>query len=257
MPRSDKDETWIGFTTDWYSGEPEEPSPSAKPRALPSEKEFEVPDKNAHLKRYDKKHKHDDPAHENGIQRKRVWSVADHHSTSNPLVIAEAQRLGRGLADHDFDLMYDGVHTGINAIIADSLTDEDGRVAAIVLSGQVPSNLPSQAQVVEAASAMHRRNAMLRLSDAFVVVPGGLSVIRLTLDLIHLIENKAHDKPIGLLNIDGFFDSFIKFADEMCEKQLIGGETRDKVFYASENQRVDPGIGVANGIAAIELNLAC
>jgi len=81
---------------------------------------------------------------------------------------------------------------------------------------------------------MHERKAtMARLSDAFVALPGGFGTLEETVEMITWQQLGYHDKPVGLLNVDGFYDHLLQFFDACVERGFIRPESRGIVLCAT------------------------
>ncbi|WOK95154.1 cytokinin riboside 5'-monophosphate phosphoribohydrolase LOG1-like [Canna indica] len=86
---------------------------------------------------------------------------------------------------------------------------------------------------VRAVSGMHQRKAeMVRQADAFVALPGGYGTLEELLEVITWAQLGIHDKPVGLLNVDGYYNSLLLFIDEAVGEGFIEPAARHIIISA-------------------------
>ncbi|CAI9098015.1 OLC1v1034562C2 [Oldenlandia corymbosa var. corymbosa] len=86
---------------------------------------------------------------------------------------------------------------------------------------------------VKAVANMHQRKAeMARNSDAFIALPGGYGTLEELLEVITWAQLGIHDKPVGLLNVDGYYNSLLSFIDEAVEEGFISPNARHIIVSA-------------------------
>jgi uncharacterized protein (TIGR00730 family) len=134
-----------------------------------------------------------------------------------------ARQLGEELASRNIGLVYGGSSAGLMGVVADAALGNGGRVIGV---------LPQSLAAVEIAhagltelrivSTMHERKAiMAELSSAFVVLPGGLGSMDESFEVWTWSQLGIHSKPIGLLNVDGFYDGLERFLDHLVEEAFV------------------------------------
>jgi uncharacterized protein (TIGR00730 family) len=136
---------------------------------------------------------------------------------SKPRYLDAAREMGVAIHSRGLKLIYGGGSTGMMGAIADSVLSAGGEVIGVV---PVNFNTPelthkgiSRLEVVEDINT--RKMRMAELSDAFVVLPGGIGTLDEFSETIMWAQVCLHSKPIGLLNVDGFFDALISFLDHV------------------------------------------
>jgi uncharacterized protein (TIGR00730 family) len=156
-----------------------------------------------------------------------------------------AERLGRGLAERGVELVYGGGTIGLMGEIADAAIAAGGRV-----TGVIPTHLDkheighrgvSELLIVE---SMHeRKRLMFERSDAFVVLPGGIGTLDETFEIVTWRQLHLHDKPILLVNQEGYWEPFLRLIDHIVERDFASVGIRrlfqvvddvDEVFAALE-----------------------
>ena len=140
-----------------------------------------------------------------------------------------AEALGRELASRDIELVYGGAQLGLMGAVADACLDAGGRVI-----GVIPETLDrieighrglTELHVVR---TMHERKAMMAdLSDGFIALPGGLGSLEELFEVWTWTQLGIHRKPLGLLNVDGFYDSLIAFVDQLVSEAFVKQAHRD------------------------------
>ncbi|KAG6604421.1 Cytokinin riboside 5'-monophosphate phosphoribohydrolase LOG3, partial [Cucurbita argyrosperma subsp. sororia] len=86
---------------------------------------------------------------------------------------------------------------------------------------------------VKAVADMHQRKAeMAKHSDAFIALPGGYGTLEELLEVITWAQLGIHDKPVGLLNVDGYYNSLLSFIDKAVEEGFISPSAREIILSA-------------------------
>ncbi|XP_027175953.1 cytokinin riboside 5'-monophosphate phosphoribohydrolase LOG1 isoform X2 [Coffea eugenioides] len=92
---------------------------------------------------------------------------------------------------------------------------------------------------VKAVADMHQRKAeMARNSDAFIALPGGYGTLEELLEVITWAQLGIHDKPVGLLNVDGYYNSLLSFIDKAVEEGFISPSARHIIISAPTAQEL-------------------
>ncbi|TAM00521.1 MAG: TIGR00730 family Rossman fold protein [Paraburkholderia sp.] len=129
----------------------------------------------------------------------------------NPVYAAAAKAFGRALVAANLGLVYGGGKVGLMGVIADTVMAEGGRAIGVIpellLNKEVGHEGLSELHVVH---DMHQRKKMMAdLSDAFVALPGGVGTLEELFEVYTWAQLGYHHKPVGILNIDGFYDPLI------------------------------------------------
>ncbi|MCF8468002.1 MAG: TIGR00730 family Rossman fold protein [Sneathiella sp.] len=137
-----------------------------------------------------------------------------------------ARNLGHQLAENGIRLIYGGGHVGLMGIIADATLDAKGQVIGII-PGHLHDIEVSHEKLTElhVVDSMHiRKEKMFQMSDAFVVLPGGLGTLDETFEMITWRQLRLHDKPIILVNYKKYWDPLLKLFDHMIEAGFVEKE---------------------------------
>ena len=143
-----------------------------------------------------------------------------------------AAELGKILLDRKITLVYGGANVGLMKILADTVLQGGGEVIGIM-----PRLLVEKEVVYQGLTKMHivesmseRKTMMVELSDAFIVMPGGYGTLDELAEVITYNQLRLTDKPIGLLNIAGYFDLLLKYFDHITEEGFLRHEHRKNLI---------------------------
>jgi len=138
-------------------------------------------------------------------------------------IISEAEVLGKTLANENITLVYGAAKIGIMGKIAQTSLDNRGKVI-----GVIPEFLKMKevvhlglTELVTTANMHERKLKMHELSDGFIALPGGFGTLEELFEIITWAQLGLHQKPIGLLNINGFYDDLINMLETMVAKGLL------------------------------------
>ena len=166
----------------------------------------------------------------NSIKRICVFCGSNHGARS--AYTDAAQQLGKALVSQGMGLVYGGGSIGMMTVVADAVLKEKGEVIGVIphalSSKEFAHNGLTELHLV---SSMHERKAMMaELSDAFIAMPGGFGTLDEFFEIITWAQLGLHTKPIGLLNVGGYFDLLLKFVDYMLRERFISAEHRQLII---------------------------
>jgi uncharacterized protein (TIGR00730 family) len=150
----------------------------------------------------------------------------------NPVYADAARELGRLLASNSHNLVYGGGNIGLMGILADSVIQHKGEVIGIIpdflAKREVAHNGISKLEVV---SSMHeRKKRMADLSHAFIAMPGGWGTLDELAEILTWRQLGIVNQPIGLLNVNKFFDPLLEQMRLMVEEKFLKVENLDLLF---------------------------
>ena len=153
---------------------------------------------------------------------------------------ASAQALGEALAARRIELVFGGTNKGLMKIVADAVVAGGGQVHGVIPralfdKGQQYPDL-GRAEIVETRSLRKRR--MAEIADAFVAMPGGLGTLEELLEMWVDAQLDGHAKPLGLLNVGGFFDGLLAFVDTMIEEAFLPRQHRAMIIADEDPNRL-------------------
>lgn len=142
---------------------------------------------------------------------------------NDPSILKDASNLGKYLAKEEITLIYGGSKIGIMGKVAQNVLDNDGKVIGVIpeflkLKEVVHLGLT---QLITTQNMHERKLKMHQLSDGFIALPGGFGTLEELFEIITWSQLRLHQKPIGLLNSNGFYDDLIKLLQKMVAKKLL------------------------------------
>ncbi|MDB5655533.1 MAG: family Rossman fold protein [Tardiphaga sp.] len=134
-----------------------------------------------------------------------------------------ARQLGATLARENITLVYGGTTKGLMGIVADAVLAGGGSAHGVIterLHARGHSH-PGLTRSEMVASLRNRKERMTELADAFIAMPGGIGTMEEMMEVWTMNQLSEIDKPVGLLDIDGFFAPFLHFIDHMVDTKFL------------------------------------
>ena len=149
-----------------------------------------------------------------------------------------AVELGGLLAQRGHGLVYGGGHVGLMGIIADAVLEAGGSVTGVIPRPMTERELAHETVTkLYVVSSMHERKALMAsLSDAFIALPGGYGTLEELFEVIAWAQLGIHRKPIGLLNVAGYFDALLSLVEHMIGEGFIKTKHRGLFVTAAQPQ---------------------
>ena len=171
------------------------------------------------------------------IKRKieRICVFCGSYSGAREVYGEQARALGLAMVDRGIGLVYGGGGIGMMGAVADAVIEAKGKVIGVIpfaLSAKERAHPDIDMRVV---NTMHERKAMMaELSDAFIALPGGFGTFEEIMETITWGQLGIHQKPVGLLNVAGYYDPMLAMIDRAVEEGFIQPRYR-KLFVASSS----------------------
>ena len=134
-----------------------------------------------------------------------------------------AASFGRLLAEQGIELVWGGGNVGLMGVVADAVLAAGGRAYGVIPSFMAERELahPQATELVVVDSMHARKAAMAERADAFVALPGGFGTLDELFEILTWAQLHIHSKPIGLLNVQGFFDPLLAMVRHMSREGFI------------------------------------
>lgn len=143
-----------------------------------------------------------------------------------------AARLGEILLERGITLIYGGANVGLMKILADTVLDGGGEVVGvmpkILVEKEVAHLNLTKMHIVDSMS--ERKSLMVELSDAFIALPGGFGTLDELAEVITYNQLRLTDKPIGILNVESYFDHLITYFDHITDEGFLRHEHRQNLI---------------------------
>jgi len=142
----------------------------------------------------------------------------------NPAFAQAAQEVGRWIGEHSGQLVYGGGRSGLMGTVAEATRLAGGRVVGVIPQALVDKELANHAcDELHIVQNMHERKAMMaERSDAFVALPGGIGTFEELFEVWTWRQLGYHDKPLGLLNVAGYYDGLLGFLQTSVASGFMG-----------------------------------
>jgi len=142
----------------------------------------------------------------------------------NPLFTEAAVAVGRWIGQRGGQLVYGGGRSGLMGTVAEATRLAGGRVVGIIPQALVDKELANQlCDELHIVQTMHERKAMMaERSDAFLALPGGIGTLEELFEVWTWRQLGYHDKPIGVLDTDGYYGGLMGFMQHAVTNGLMG-----------------------------------
>ena len=137
--------------------------------------------------------------------------------------------MGHALGARGIGVVYGAGGIGLMGVLADAVLENGGEITGVIpdklMGMEVAHEGITELRVVR---TMHERKALMaELSDGFVALPGGLGTLEEAMEMLTWLQLGYHDKPVGLLNIRGYYDPLLAFFRHMNEEGFISQKILD------------------------------
>ncbi|WP_157053889.1 TIGR00730 family Rossman fold protein [Paenibacillus sp. D9] len=142
---------------------------------------------------------------------------------ARPTYAEGAARLGSELARRGITLVYGGASVGIMGVLADSVLQAGGQVIGVIPTMLEEREISHRGltELIVVGSMHERKLKMSELADGFIAMPGGPGTMEELFEIVTWGQLGLHRKPIGLLNVDGYYDGLISFFGHMNKEQFL------------------------------------
>ncbi|MCI0339454.1 MAG: TIGR00730 family Rossman fold protein [Acidobacteria bacterium] len=171
---------------------------------------------------------------------KRICVFCGSSRGTREIYLEQAQTLGRTMAGYGMGLVYGGGGIGLMGEVARAVIEAKGEVI-----GVIPYALATKERALEPTfetqvelrivRTMHERKAMMAsLADAFIALPGGLGTFDELFEVLTWAQLGIHQKPIGILNLEGYFDPLLAMIDRAIEEGFVRPRYRQLIVVSSD-----------------------
>jgi uncharacterized protein (TIGR00730 family) len=155
---------------------------------------------------------------------------------SRPAYETAARDLGLLLAREQVTLVYGGACVGLMGVLANTVLGAGGAVVGVMPGSLVAKEVAHRGLTkLHVVESMHERKALMAsLADSFVALPGGYGTLDELCEIITWSQLGIHEKPVGLLNIAGFFDGLLCLLDHAAAEGFIRPSHRSLLIEESD-----------------------
>ncbi|KAJ0982321.1 hypothetical protein J5N97_010576 [Dioscorea zingiberensis] len=165
---------------------------------------------------------------------KRICVFCGSRSGNRPSFSHAALQLGKQLVERKIDLVYGGGSVGLMGLVSQTVFKGGCHVLGVIPKALLPHEISGETigEVKTVADMHERKSVMAKHADAFIALPGGYGTMEELLEMITWAQLGIHEKPVGLLNVDGYYNSLLELFDKGVEEGFIESSARDIVVSA-------------------------
>lgn len=169
---------------------------------------------------------------ENNLKSIAVFCASSDGNDS--IITKETYRLGKILAQKNINLVFGGSKLGLMGKVAAGSLDHNGKVIGVIPDFLKTKEVvhPGLSELITTRDMHERKLKMHELSDGFIALPGGFGTFEELFEIVTWGQLGLHKNPIGLLNINGFYDDLIAMLKTMVRKELLRKENFDMLIIA-------------------------
>ncbi len=176
---------------------------------------------------------------------------------TEPAFAEAARQVGLWIAQNKGQLVYGGGHNGLMGMMADACLQAGGRVVGVIPKALVEKEWAhsgcSELHVVE---NMHeRKSLMAEHADAFLAMPGGIGTFEEFFEVWTWRQLGYHDKPVGLLNIQGYYDNLLAFLSTSVQQGFMNAEQMQLIRSGTNTELLLQSLVTEAGLAPSKLDL--
>lgn len=169
-------------------------------------------------------------------QMRNICVFAGSSPGADSAYAAAARALGTELARRSLGLIYGGASVGLMGILADATLAAGGRAVGILPRGLFRREVahPGLSELHQVASMHERKAQMADLADAFIALPGGYGTFDELFEIVTWAQIGLHNKPIGLLDVGGYFDPLLALVRHAATSGFIPPDHTHLLLHATE-----------------------
>ncbi|MGE0126963.1 MAG: TIGR00730 family Rossman fold protein [Blastocatellales bacterium] len=165
----------------------------------------------------------------------RICVFCGSYSGTREIYVEQARALGHEMVSRGIGLVYGGGGIGIMGAVADAVIEARGKVIGVIPYALATKERAHPDIEMRVVNTMHERKAMMaELSDAFIALPGGFGTFEELMETITWGQLGIHQKPVGLLNVAGYYDPMLAMIDRAIEEGFVQPRYRN-LFVASSS----------------------
>ena len=147
-----------------------------------------------------------------------------------------ARSLAQYMAEQNIGLVYGGANVGLMKVLADTMLEKGVEVIGIMPRSLVRKEVAheSLSKMIVVDTMAQRKEKMVELSDGFIAIPGGFGTLDELSEILTFNQLRIMDKPLGILNISGYFDHLLKFFKHAVEEGFVRKEHNDNLIVSDQ-----------------------
>ncbi|RZK19219.1 MAG: TIGR00730 family Rossman fold protein [Pedobacter sp.] len=146
------------------------------------------------------------------------------------------KQLADVLVKQNIKMVYGGGSVGVMGVIADDILQAGGLVTGVIPQFLMDKEVGHKGvtEMIITENMHQRKQKMADLSDGFIILPGGFGTLEEFFEVLTWLQLGLHNKPIGVLNVNGFYDPLFAQMEMMVQSKFLKPANRDLVFNESD-----------------------
>jgi len=171
---------------------------------------------------------------------KRICVYCGSSPGRSPAYAEAARRLGAEIARRGLGLVYGGASVGVMGVVADAVLERGGEVIGVLPHFFADKEVahPGLDELLVVDSMHERKARMAELSDGFIALPGGWGTLEEIFEVLTWAQLGLHEKPCGLLDVDGYFDDLYRFLERAVTEGFVRDEYRPMIMLDDAAERL-------------------
>lgn len=171
---------------------------------------------------------------------KKISVFCGAHLGKSPEYKIAAEQIGKLMAEKNLEVIFGGGNVGLMKVVADTVIENGGKVTGITLRSLHEFELtnPIINETIITNSLFERKEKFLDMSDAFIVLPGGVGSMDELLEVMVSNQLGGINKPVGLLNIDGYYDGFLEWLQRSVDDEFVSIENQKQVLVSNNAEEL-------------------
>lgn len=151
-----------------------------------------------------------------------------------------AKRLGAAIGQRGWQLVYGGGHVGLMGEVADATLAAGGTAVGVITEALMQREVGHRGLTeLHVVRTMHERKQMMaERADLFIALPGGIGTMEELFEVWTWRQLGYHDQPIGLLNVEGYYDAFLHLCSQMVAEGFLAAEPLSALVTDDEPERL-------------------
>jgi len=150
------------------------------------------------------------------------------------------KQLAETLVQQEIKLVYGGGSVGVMGVLANDVLEMGGLVTGVIPQFLIDKEVGHKGitEMIVTENMHQRKQKMADLSDGFVILPGGFGTLEEFFEVLTWLQLGLHNKPIGVLNVNGFYDPLFAQMEMMVQSKFLKPANRDLVFNEADAENL-------------------
>ena len=167
---------------------------------------------------------------------RRICVYAGSSFGASKVYAEAAAAFGESCAKRGLGIVYGGGSVGLMGVLADAALQAGGEVIGVIPRAMIAEERAHHGltELIAVGTMHERKHRMAELSDAFVALPGGIGTLEEVIEVFTWLQLGLHLKPVGILNVAGFYDPLLQLLEKMTDQHFLTKEHRSMLTIGSD-----------------------